>query len=343
MGADCSLRSCPFSSAFVDTPQGDLNHDGDVSGTSDVDWSTEDTWELFPASGVNEAHYYMECSNKGLCNRATGLCTCFSGYEGNACQRRECPNKCNGNGVCRTVSQIARGALTELETSNEGGVVTKSGVTLAHDYRLWDMYKNQACVCDPGWSGPDCSLRECPRGDDPLTYRTEDCGGSTCGYELQVVEVECLGGASACDGTFTLSFKDWSGKTWTTKPITYEEQVGDTANTLLIAAAMEDALTSIPNDVFVDVTVTASDTGTQQGVTYSIIFSDNPGNLNLMTCDGSDVTALTSCTVATSTDGNKELVTCSNRGLCDYSTGLCKCFRGYTGVDCGTQNALAMS
>ena len=37
----------------------------------------------------------------------------------------------------------------------------------------------------------------------------------------------------------------------------------------------------------------------------------------------------------------QEHVTCSNRGVCDYDTGLCKCFKGFYLVDCSLQSALA--
>jgi hypothetical protein len=36
----------------------------------------------------NAAHYYMECSNKGMCDRDSGLCECFGGYDGSSCQVR---------------------------------------------------------------------------------------------------------------------------------------------------------------------------------------------------------------------------------------------------------------
>jgi len=123
--ADCSQRQCPSGLAFVDIPRGDLNHDGMLgmgatltSAYSSVQWSLYKQYEYWPrvsgmssstkyktggaeidpaklpgggwAAAVDEAHFYSECSGKGMCDRALGACRCYDGYTGNACQRSEC-------------------------------------------------------------------------------------------------------------------------------------------------------------------------------------------------------------------------------------------------------------
>jgi hypothetical protein len=39
------------------------------------------------ATNPTSAHARAECSDAGICDRATGQCKCFAGYEGDACQR----------------------------------------------------------------------------------------------------------------------------------------------------------------------------------------------------------------------------------------------------------------
>lgn len=101
---------------------------------------------------TNSAHYYMECSNKGTCDRKTGECSCYDGYDGVACQRASCPgypNSCSGHGVCKSIKQLA------YEDN-------------ANVYKLWDKDVTMGCECDKGYFGADCSLRSCKVGVDPL-------------------------------------------------------------------------------------------------------------------------------------------------------------------------------
>lgn len=100
----------------------------------------------------NTAHFYTECSNAGICNRAEGVCECFEGFEGVACQRMSCPGEvrpCNGKGVCQAANQFTQ----KMENS---------------EYFLWDKEYSRSCVCDAGYFGADCSYRKCPHGIDPL-------------------------------------------------------------------------------------------------------------------------------------------------------------------------------
>jgi len=307
--------------------------DGDRSDS--VTFSTRghqwDQWELHPANqyglasaaakglSTNEGHFYMECSNRGLCNRKTGECECFEPYEGSGCQRITCPNDCSGHGTCERIQELA----------------DAESVT----YQLWDGIRLQGCKCDYRWQGADCSERRCPYGDDPLMT-------DATGYEVQTVTSTDCDNADL-DGTFKLKFTDVWGEVWTTASI--NTAIYSTGVKTTLETDMADALTKIPNDIVEEVTVVASASGTN-GVTYTITFTKNPGNINSLSVHSVATTGTGTCassattffTVATSTSGGNEEIECSNRGVCDRSSATCKCFKGYTADDCSVQNALAV-
>eukprot|EP01029_Cantina_marsupialis_P027939 TRINITY_DN774206_c0_g1_i1.p1 TRINITY_DN774206_c0_g1~~TRINITY_DN774206_c0_g1_i1.p1 ORF type:complete len:401 (+),score=106.64 TRINITY_DN774206_c0_g1_i1:97-1299(+) len=358
-GADCSERTCPFGHAFIDTPQGDLNHDGSVFGWSDVPYIDQatTTWELHPSvsggsfsAALEEGHHYMECSNAGICDREIGDCICFPGFEGDACQRTICPNACSNNGVCRTVAEIAAGSLNKRIVKNIGANRYYEGVQIdINDYNLWDANKNQACVCDPGFTGSDCSQRDCPRGDDPLTTSMIDCGGIACTDEVQTVQIGCTVD-DVTTGTFQVVFEDEFSQIWKTLPIKFAE----IANTAAGESVLMDALTSLPQSTIPSVVVDVT-TSTSKAAIFEVTFTGNPGNLPEMYVEYNDYESF--CSIGPtdlmhgetpgrkdfteSTSGNKEAITCSGRGLCDFTSGECNCFRGYAGHSCSEQSALA--
>lgn len=145
------------------------------------------------ASADNAAHPKLECSNAGYCDYVTGQCDCLPGYEGKACERTVCPNNCNNRGICLTLNAI----------------IAATPNTPPASYAGWDSIKHMGCYCDQGYRGPDCSLKECPSGDDILLShgKTEgrDCGGrGKCNYETGTCE--CFPGyyGTACGAQSTV-------------------------------------------------------------------------------------------------------------------------------------------
>jgi hypothetical protein len=268
-GNDCSERTCYFGIAHVDTPKGDLNADGYVSGplTTVITGSEVYPWgttEQYPNADANEGHFYMECSNKGMCDRKTGTCDCFDGYEGTACVRASCPNDCSGHGTCESIKELSeqKGFNTnahDVPTTRTAGASTNAGLTNHHNfdlaieesyaYDLWDQDKTLGCKCDPVYYGADCSLKKCKYGVDPLFFDNSD------GVIKQTTVVH-LGSKSARNadigGTFRIVFYDVFGEKYVTKQID--------ASRASTSAGVRAALEALPNGVIahssVDITGT---------------------------------------------------------------------------------------
>ncbi|CAM9471330.1 unnamed protein product, partial [Hapterophycus canaliculatus] len=153
-GPDCSLKNCPVGRAWADFPSAE---------------------NIAHADGV-------ECSNMGDCNRVTGLCECRTGFAGQACDRLECSSACSGHGKCLSMAEAA--------SEWDGRALVRPNVVYNS---VWDADILHGCVCDPGWTGHDCSQLECPRGDDPLTA----------GQRNEVMRIVC----EADSGSFVFSFR----------------------------------------------------------------------------------------------------------------------------------------
>jgi hypothetical protein len=243
MSNDCSERVCQFGLAHVDTPKGDLDSSsGALSAPSTSKIARGDqmypqgTDEQFPFMAdtddsvkSNTAHYYMECSNKGICDRDAGECECFDGYEGSACQRASCPTTkagaCSGHGTCRSIA-----ALAAADNGNH--------------YNLWDSEATMGCECDPGYTGADCSGRLCKYGFDPLHYDDEH----TVRYSNYTFIIGAAVNSTVYHGTFSLVFYDAHGEDWETAPIT----IGAASTASGACDTITKALEDIPNDVIPD-------------------------------------------------------------------------------------------
>jgi hypothetical protein len=132
-GGACDVRVCPYEIAWVDTP-----------------------------TAENRAHALRECAGRGICDRETGDCACFPGYEGKGCRRTSCPNACSGHGTCEYLAELRNDLGDDFKWT--GSAPTRN----QYDFEfplLWDAHKSRACVCDPKYTGLDCSIRMCPRGD----------------------------------------------------------------------------------------------------------------------------------------------------------------------------------
>jgi hypothetical protein len=190
---DCSSKTCPTGAAI-----GTLGKYNNGTG--------------------NGMHRTIECSANGVCNRDNGVCRCFEGFDGRACERMKCPTGiggkiCSGRGVCKPMHRLVYDDRA-LPLSNAAfGTVEYSSEKLNGTKSSWDSHLGSACVCDSAWSvgldsgetqlaeffGPACELRRCPSGDDPITTTVTETncqgvsqtGGSDAGASGNLCHIDC--------------------------------------------------------------------------------------------------------------------------------------------------------
>jgi hypothetical protein len=241
MANDCSERVCQFGLAHVDTPKGDL--DASSGALTGPGVNVIDNNEVYPYGTTEQfpnmvnsqdqvlsetAHYYMECSNKGLCDREAGVCECFPGYEGSACQRASCPSSsagvCSGHGTCNSIKEIAADDYNNI-------------------YELWDEHSTLGCVCDAGYYGADCSLRRCKWGADPLYADDSTATPRVANWTYGFYDDDAQNGPNnAILGNYSIVFYDVHGEDWRTEAIQHSDNCDEIIN----------KLEAIPNDVIPD-------------------------------------------------------------------------------------------
>lgn len=249
--------------------------------------------EAWAVDDPENPHSYAECAGKGICDKTTGTCQCFDGYEGRGCERSACPNSCSGHGKCRMLADL---------DSYSGAKLAAPGSWNAYS---WDEKAILSCECDGGYTGPDCSQRICPHGDDPMTVCES---GNT--EQVQKVTFSFYGdhsdpafaNAKLQNTDYALQFKSYAGETFYTATVRklFGDNTDDTASSTLWGAPitgtnaegdLEDALKGIPNFRIRDVTVSSGFVaGTDLTVSYYVTFhhetaeGNNFGQQNLLMC-----------------------------------------------------------
>merc|ERR1712178_245231 len=128
-GADCSLRTCPSGYAWAAAPQDDQDH-----------------------------KQKLECSGKGQCDRKSGECKCFAGFNGEGCRRTACPNDCNGHGICQSLEKFAKDYVP-FDIYEDITAEYDSAWDAKYSYGCKCDYSSGLCECFSGYYGNACQTQ----------------------------------------------------------------------------------------------------------------------------------------------------------------------------------------
>merc|ERR1719267_515495 len=209
-------------------------------------------------------------------------------------------------------------------------------MTFASISESWDSMKSMACVCDAGYIDVDCSRRMCPKGNDIFDTRLDTSDGLK--YQVQNITLVAAGpfGTGSTDA--------------------FEKQIKKALEGLPNGVIDEVAVGVNFGSAYSDYDAYAAQWQLNIKVTFTGAIVAGPQNFLIPQVDEClagctpKITGLNLVSVQDAT-GTYSRVTemersdynnyeCGRRGKCDYDSGVCEGFEGYTGLACGTQTAL---
>lgn len=196
IGADCSSQVCPFGISWVGTP-----------GAS------------------NAAHAYAECSDKGTCDRKSGECQCFEGYEGEGCERSSCPDDCSGHGTCESMAELASdpsirvnghygpaaidfdaGGAT-ISTSNDGNAKGGYGSQRCNENQAW--FDNSYSGHRDNAAAANLNVGSYPLGVDGSSYLTATAFQTVVGFSNMRTGSWCSHVADVTSQPYDRTYSEW--------------------------------------------------------------------------------------------------------------------------------------
>jgi hypothetical protein len=208
-------------------------------------------------------------------------------------------------------------------------------------------------VCDPEYGDVDCSKRMCQYATDVMDQRPDLVTAAKYNTHHILLEADDYSCYNLGSATFSLTFQSKLNETFTTLPISFVSSAADCHDFVL---DVQQALLKLPNGVIDGVVVQAScghggsPCSTYVNVTFtgdSVQGNQYPLTVDVKKCGDGCTPKITgmelkpttmNVTVVSQSDFNS--YECGRRGKCDYTTGQCTCFSGYTGLACNIMTTL---
>lgn len=259
--------------------------------------------------GESLGGFVGECSNQGECDKSTGNCKCYPGYEGSACQRTKCHNNCNGHGQC------------------------------VSDYNNKKVSK---CECDEEYEGYDCSNRKCPKG---LTT-SSDCGESP--YHTDIITIidnipDDANGNNDNDFIY-IYYKDPNEKDWFTIAFDYnhKDEWIKALNSLPCGViSIEEIEVEVVDSSTTVIRIPYTQHQTGRQFPMKVIGKQEIQNLDKYNIphfhglvDKDNLLNTDEVIITYSSETPSVGLECSGNGICNRKSGLCECFSGFYGISC---------